>query len=333
MTISVIIPTRNRAEYLQYLLESLLVQSCNKKMFDILIVDNGSTDGTADMVKRYLQRDQPPRMRYFFASKPGLHVGRHVGATHAEGEILCFLDDDVIVSPVWLGAVYLAFQEPNVALVGGKILPRWNSNVPDWINLFRVSLPQYDGWTIWQLSLLDLGNVSKTIPAQYVYGANFSIRKSVLFECRGFHPDGMPQELIRYRGDGESALALSIEAKGYHVWYKPEAVVYHQIPPERLTVDYFCQRAFNQGVSDSYTEMRRQGGISDPPFLKRCLLRMYYQFHCMTKMSMRAQKERMMLSQVEQAYKQGRAFHRNQVAADKALLEYILQPDYFSEEV
>lgn len=329
--LSVIIPTRNRALFLKDALESILKQTLSLDDFEILVVDNGSTDQTAEVVREFNAKFG--KIRYFFATEPGLHGGRHIGAREAKGEILVFVDDDIIATPEWLKSIKNAFNNPKVGLVGGRILPKWEGDVPDWINLFKYEVGY--GWTIGYLSLLDFGDSSKEIPGDYIYGCNYSIRKSVLFECGGFHPDAMPQELIRYRGDGESALSLTIMGKGYKSFYESKASVYHRIPPERLTLDYFCRRAFNQGISDSYTEIRRKHGLNNvlprnsqkASLLSRSLKKLPQLLMCWKTIIVSEQHPVKM--QVIRAYKEGKSFHRRQVAKDPKLLEYVLKEKYF----
>lgn len=329
--LSVIIPTRNRALFLEDALESILKQTLSLDDFEILVVDNGSTDQTAEVVREFNVKNN--QIRYFYVSEPGLHVGRHVGDREAKGEILVFVDDDIIATPGWLRAIQETFKDPAVALVGGKILPKWGGDVPQWIDLFKNHTDY--GWTIGYLSLLDFGDSRKEIPATYVYGCNFSIRKSVLFECGGFHPDSMPQELIRYRGDGETALSLAVMQKGYKAIYEPKATVYHRVAPERLTVDYFCRRAFNQGISDSYTEIRQEHGLGNiltrnsqktsllSKILKKVLqLFMYWKTKLIS-------EQHPIKKQIINAYEEGKSYHKRQVAEDSKLLEYVLKERYF----
>jgi len=89
-----------------------------------------------------------------------------------------------------------------------------------------------------------------------VWGCNFSIRKDVLLAAGGFHPDGMPQELIRFRGDGETHVSKYVAENNLKCIFDSRASVYHKVTPERMTLGYFRKRGFNQGVSDSYTQLR-----------------------------------------------------------------------------
>lgn len=91
-------------------------------------------------------------------------------------------------------------------MCGGKILPRYETKEPDWARYF----PGY-------LSILDRnGEIAKVNDAG-IWGCNFSIRKSVLYEVSGFHPDAMPWPLVRYRGDGETGLLNKAIEIGYDV--------------------------------------------------------------------------------------------------------------------
>jgi glycosyltransferase involved in cell wall biosynthesis len=331
VSLSIIIPTRNRGLFLKEALDSILSQTLGAGEFEILVIDNGSTDITAEIAKEFIAKSN--QIRYFFVSEPGLHVGRHLGAQEAKGEILVYVDDDIIATSGWVKAIKDAFNDPKIALVGGKILPKWEGDVPDWINLFKSEV-EY-GWTIGYLSLLDFGDVLKEIPAYYVYGCNFSIRKSVLYECGGFHPDSMPQELIRYRGDGETALSLTVTQKGYKAIYEPKATVYHRVPPERLTIDYFCRRAFNQGISDSYTEIRQKHGLgnigtgnSQKTSLLSKILKKVLQLFMYWKTKLVSEQYPIEI-QIRKVYEEGKTYHREQVAEDPKLLEYVLKDKYY----
>ena len=297
-------------------LESICAQSLTSDSFEVLVVDNASTDNTRLIIED--SRTRHPGIYYIHEEEPGLHNGRHRGAQQAKGEVLVFVDDDIIAAPRWLKAIHETFIDPAVALAGGKILPKWEGDVPRWLELFTVRTEF--GWTIGYLSLLDFGDMKKDIPAGYIYGCNFSIRKSVLFECGGFHPDAMPQELIRYRGDGESALSRKIMEKGYRTVYEPDALVYHRVPKERLTADYFCRRAFNQGISDSYTEIRKRGGISSPREGESTDGVINYLFRIIS--------QKPVQRKVRAAYLKGKEFHRTSVEADPELLGHVLRETY-----
>ena len=108
------------------------------------------------------------------------------------------------------------------------------------------------------MSLIDLGDEQKIISPNYVFGCNFAVRKSLIAETKGFHPDGMPFERIYLRGDGETYVSCYIQEHHYVTMYDPRASVYHMVTKERLTLDYFKKREFCRGVEISYMELREK---------------------------------------------------------------------------
>ena len=258
MILSVIIPTRNRVSLLKNALFSITKQTFPSDQFEVIVVDNGSTDETAEICEEY--KSKLPGFQRIYDECPGLHVGRHLGLKHARGEILVYADDDIEAFPTWLEGIAEAFEDKDVALVGGKNLPKFETEPPDW--LMKMWLQAHpEGKVLGSLSILDLGDSIKDINPSYVFGCNFSIRKSILLETDGFHPDAMPQELIKYRGDGESYVSRYVLEKGYKTLYHPKVSVYHLVSKERMTSKYFYHRSYIQGISDSFARMRKGHGL------------------------------------------------------------------------
>ena len=250
LAVSVIMPTCGRSEYLRETIESLIKQEYSADQCEILIVDNNPTGEVRRIVEDYISKTQF-QLRYIEEPALGLHNGRHAGARHANGEILIFVDDDVIVPSGWLGAMREAFSDNKVAMVGGKTVPRWEGFAPPlWIEEFGPNGGTY-------LSILNSGD-SPIIDGQAeAYGCNLAIRRGVLFEVGGFNPDGISdRRKIWLRGDGESTLKERVHAAGYKIVYSPKAWLYHRIPHQRVTPKYFCWRGFMQGISDSFTHAR-----------------------------------------------------------------------------
>jgi len=253
--LSVIIPTRNRANLLQKALQSIVYQTFDKQKFEVLVIDNGSTDNTKQVVESFAT--EIPHLHYFYIETPGLHNGRHKGLKEAKADILIYADDDIEAFPTWLEAIYESFRDKDVVLVGGKNLPKFEIEPPFWV--YELWKRRYtEGYQLGYLSILDFGNSTKQISPYYVWGCNFSIRKSILYEAKGFHPDGFPQNLVIYRGDGETYIADYVSRNGHKTIYNPNASVLHNVTKERLTIDYFYKRAFNQGVSNSFASLRNK---------------------------------------------------------------------------
>lgn len=317
--VSVIIPTLNRAFFLKNTLLSTLNQSFPQDEYEIIVIDNGSTDNTKQVVED-LNHQHNNRIRYFYDARPGLHIGRHIGAKHARGEILLYGDDDIIASPDWVKEIYACYSKKEVGAAGGKILPKFETTPPEWLNIFP---PGY-------LSLLDLGDKSFEMNTNDIYGCNLSIKKDILFKFGGFHPDSMPQNLIKYRGDGESALISRAMDAGYKTIHNPKAFVYHVIPSSRLTIDYFKRRAFSQGISDSFSLIRKYGKIEDDVFEKRLksptiISRIFDTLRFMKNGNIKFLKFH---NEVRNAYSEGIKYHLNEVKGDPKLLEYVLIENY-----
>ncbi len=306
--ISVIIPTRNRADRLACALESLLNQTIPQNKFEVIIVDNASEDKTKEVAKLYLNRFTS--LKYFYEPELGLHNCRHKGMLEAKSDILVFCDDDIEAAPGWLEAISESFEDEEVMLAGGKNLPKWEILPPPWIMNMWETIKKY-GKSLGYLSILDFGNEFKEVEPDYVWGLNFAVRKPILFEARGFHPDGMPQHLIKFRGDGESHVAQYIKSMGYKTVYNPKARIYHIIPEERLSLEYFKQRAFNQGVSDSYTFIRNHKKFQLKKKLTASSTPTHYQH------------------EINNSYVEGYNFHQQCVNNDPSLFNWVIKESYF----
>jgi len=258
--ISLIIPTRNRSELLAATLESLSGQTLPETDYEVIVVDNGSTDDTSSVISHYKSRYT--NLTAIYASEPGLHVGRHAGLANAKGEFLVFADDDIEAHPSWLTSIQEAFRNPQTAMVGGNNLPLFITPPPGWLqSMWNKRHPQ--GYkAISALSVIEFNTNSGFISPNLVWGCNFSIRKSTLLSAGGFHPDGMPKELIQFRGDGETYVSNFVEQSGMNCVFHPGASIFHKVTSERMTHAYFYQRGYNQGISDSYTQLRAE---SSPP--------------------------------------------------------------------
>jgi len=332
--ITVIIPTYKRSTFLLDALKSVLAQQITSE-YEVLVLDNGCENSLQSQVESLAQSVSFP-LAYFPVSAPGLHNGRHAGAMYAQSDLLVYVDDDIIATPGWLEAIVEAFQDPEVQLVGGKCLPQYETEPPDWQEAFWSHSP--DGQhSCGYLSLLDLGDKSFEMDPNYIWGLNFAIRKQTLVTLGGFNPDSMPWELRRYRGDGESALTRKVKALGLKAMYQPAALVYHRVPKSRQTVDYFERRAYLQGISDSFTNIRTNGGLfspatshvrldwKEPLRLAKCLVKWVLK----PKQPISAEPYKEIKNRVRAAHHAGYQYHQDEVRNDPALLEWVIKPDYW----
>jgi len=238
MFVTVTIQTHNRSAVLAETLESLRPLRCPAGVeYEILIVDNNSTDGTQEVIREY-GGILAPRLRGIFESRQGLSHARNRALQEAKGQIVSFLDDDVIVDPDWLSAVAGAFEEHSAAVVGGKSYLIYRSQRPAWLS------EHYEFF----LSRLDYGDRVIVGIDKDLYGLNFSVRKDIVLQAGGFNPSLGRCGGVSFRSGEESDLLRRIRGLGGVVVYEPRAVVGHIIPGERLRMKWFMKRAFAAGV-------------------------------------------------------------------------------------
>lgn len=324
--ISIIIPTRNRASLLKDCLKSLTRQDFKSK-YEVLVFDNGSKDSTQFVVKEF--QDKLSNLKVFYEPEPGLHIGRNKGIQYSNGNILAFVDDDIEAFPSWLSSINECFKDPSVALVGGNNLPMFLEPPPRWLKKLWDLSNTSGRKCIPSLSLIELTGPNKLISPHLIWGCNFSIRKDILLKAGGFHPDGMPNNLLRFRGDGETHVSDYIYSCGMKSIFHPGASVYHKVTPERMSHSYFRQRGFCQGVSDSYTKLRLQ---KHEPKNLNLLKRLKNIFSSTSRIYRRIFSDRevnLALDAENAGYKEGFTFHQNSYKNDPEVREWVHRPNYF----
>jgi len=235
----VVVPTYARLRTLLRSIQSLEEQTLPD--FEILVVDNGSDPSVEGAVRAANQNARIP-VCYIPEPRLGLHYARNAGVRAAEGDILVFTDDDATFDPGWLAAYADAFAaHPEMVAAGGPVRPVWQVPPPQWL-LDYIG----DAKSFGILSLMEPNQDFRL--DGYFFGVNMAVRRSV-FEWAGFHPDQFETRII---GDGESGLNSDIVRSGGLVGYVPNAIVYHHIPPERMTISYIRKWAWHLGGSQMY---------------------------------------------------------------------------------
>lgn len=261
MNLSVTVTTCNRADSLGRVLETLTTQDFPHADYEVIVADNGSRDGTREVAQAFAKR--LPNLRYLFDARPGQLVGWHRGLALAQGEITCFIDDDSLLASTWLAALAEAYADPRVGLVTGPIALPEGCARPDW--LIHLTLGEPGGQTLPFLGLLDCGNAIRDIPGNFVWGTNFTVRRSVLLDVGGFHPCAMPWRLIRFYGDGEVHVGRTAGERGHRVIYHPGAAVAHDVRAERFTVDGVYRKFVTSGCARAYQTLRGNNTVFAAP--------------------------------------------------------------------
>ena len=255
MDFSVTITTFNRAESLRDSLEALAQQDYRQDAVQIIVADNGSTDHTKTVANEFAARF--PIFQYLHDTRPGQLVGWHRAFGIAQGDVTCFIDDDVRPNPGWLTALAEAYRDPRVGLATGPIRLSFEEIPPDWLALMTLGEPGHR--TVPLLGGLEAGPKMREIPGNFVWGTNFSVRRAVLAELGGFHPGAMPWDLIRFYGDGEIHIGRTAEQRGHRILYHPGASVQHDIPAGRLSTEAVIRKFTTTGCARSYQARRASG--------------------------------------------------------------------------
>ncbi len=327
MYLSIIIPTSNRSQELSNAIESLTKQTLSQDTFEVIVVENGSAINAKEITENF--RNKIKNLYYFYEPVPGLLAGRHRGVSEAQGDILVFIDDDIIADNGWLEAVAQTFEDRDIQLVGGRNLPWYETEPPEWMEAFWITEPDGGKWCGY-LSLLDFGDKYRIIDPSLIWGLNFSIRKETLISLGGFHPDGYPWDLRRFRGDGEMVICRKAKELALKSVYQPDALLYHVIPKNRMTIEYFEKRSYLQGISDSYTKICKDSGLVNHETNEKALnWKALFQKLKKSAAYMLDNPYEETKKRVKTAYHAGYEFHRNEVLNDPQLLEWVLKDDYW----
>ena len=222
--VSVVISTYNRGDELRDTLASLLAQCDGSPGYEVLVVDNNSTDQTRAVIESFAARSGG-RLRYLFEPRQGVSYGRNTGVGAARAPIIAFTDDDVIVAPDWIAQIHGAFQtHPDVDYLSGKILPLFEAPRPPWLTA-ENSAP---------CTIPDRGDEPRySVRGHFFPGwatANFAIRRSMLDQT-GLFAEDFP------RGEDLELIIRVWRANGRGM-YAPRVVITHKIPAERTTKAY-----------------------------------------------------------------------------------------------
>ena len=250
MDFSVIVCTYNRARNLPRCLGALARQQGAESIrWEVLVVDNNSTDDTRDVVQR-LAEELPIDVRYTHEPQQGLNYARNTGIRESRGTFFSYVDDDIEVSPGWLAALHANFRANDADAVGGRIHLDPSVRLPRWIQ---------DDETKGFLGFQDYGDEPFRMDGRrrYPYGGNMALHRRVVQRIGYFNP------LLGRKGEGRKRAELfkGAETDYFHrlaehgearIFYEPRAIVYHQVQPHQLTKKYFRTIHSNAGYQRAY---------------------------------------------------------------------------------
>lgn len=242
---TVLVCTFNRCADLRELLESVTAQKTGGAFtYEVLVVDNNSKDDTRGVVESFINRGHK-NFRYLFEGRQGRSNALNTGLDAARGAIYVLADDDIILPEDYLRKIFEAFQShPEVSFVGGKVLPRWKSEVPSWLTQRHWSA----------IAMSDYGaNEFYTDEANQFCLLAGSFRLADVKAVGGYHRElGVSKGSIG--GTEDVDLFARLFKAGRRGMYLPNVELYHKVEPERLTKEY--HRRWHTGHGRHYAVMR-----------------------------------------------------------------------------
>lgn len=249
--LSIIISTLNRSLVLRNLLEILFKQEEGEGIFfEIIIVDNGSTDDTASVVE-FFQR-KSPNIKYLYEPRKGLSIARNTGARNARGEILTFLDDDVVPRNDFVRHIVSSFDSFPADCVGGKITVSWPENkIPDW---FNSQFCHVVGQT-------SFGEDSRYLKKdEFPFGGNISFRKLV-FERLGGFSEHLGRVGDNFSVGEEYDLCYRMQKEEGRFYYNAKLEVFHIVGERRANKNYFLKSLLGKGANEGFQKRTHKGFV------------------------------------------------------------------------
>jgi GT2 family glycosyltransferase len=237
VAVSVVMSTRNRARYLPDSLRCLARQDCEAR-FEVIVIDNASTDDTAAVVDAWCRSD--PRFRTAYEPRLGLSCGKNAGVKLARAPLLLFTDDDILTDRAWIQSFLDLFarRDNGLSLAGGPCVPvphdlgAW----PDW----------FSDAALGDVALLDHGEERLLTGFEYVWGGNMAVPRHLFDRFGGW------DETVGRKGDDRGTFEDTefqdrVRQAGGQVWFCPPAIGRHRMPRSSITPRQVTSTAFTRG--------------------------------------------------------------------------------------
>lgn len=257
MLVSVVICSYNRADYIGAALDSLYQQTASKEDFEVIVVDNNSSDGTDEVFLAWRASNPLGNFTYTTETQQGASYARNTGARLAKGSWLCFMDDDAVATPDYIKNIIRHIKnQPLIVGFGGRIIPKYIPEEPKWMSYYVSSL---------------VGNFDYAPTAcafengKYPLESNMIVKKEVYDAIGGFNT-AIPGVVgtLRIGGEGKE-LFFRIMALGHTIYYDPTICVHHVVEVKKLTSEYMYRVASGIGRG----EKTRTLAISKVAYVKK----------------------------------------------------------------
>ncbi len=247
--LSIVVCTYNRKKFILNCLRALDRQTLNKEKFEIIVVDNNSTDDSSFIINDFIKLHPQLHCRYVFVARKGLAFARNQGIAHTKYGLVTYIDDDTETTPEFAETILNFMQlHPEVAGVGGRVLPLFSeSDEPAWISKYLAGF----------LGIVDYGLRARLYKRNMKYpaGCNMTYRKELIIQVGGFN------NKLTFRSD-DKQIYYSIRKLNHAVYYLPEAVLYHNIDAARLQFASFKKVFIETGRGEYLRVSSGQGSAA-----------------------------------------------------------------------
>ena len=230
--ISVVICTYNRASLLADLLQTVCQQHLPDADYEVIVVDNNSSDATALVSQRFVTRY--PHMRYYREPQQGLSHARNCGWQAAQGLYVAYLDDDCQTLPGWLAAAQAVITEVGAEVFGGPYTAFYNSPKAAWFQ------DEYGSWPRWLANAEGVAvaiDCATDVAPTTLHGGNLFVRRDLLPLAGGFAPHlGMKGAQMAFGEETALMVRLHTLRPATRFYYDPRLRVCHLVRPEKLSI-------------------------------------------------------------------------------------------------
>ena len=240
MELSIIISTYNNSASLMRTLLSVSEQDADKNIWECVVVNNNSTDDTAEQFAAFAKEHADINIRLVDEPQQGLSHARNRGIVESKGQFLVFIDDDETVNEGFVSAYIDLFQNHGAFIAAGALKVRYDSARPRWMSHYTEKMIA---------NPLDLGKDIITITSSVMpTGGNMAFNHEV-FNLYGNFDTSLGRRGNELFGGEENDLFERIRDLGERIFYTPHAIAYHHIADKKLTAEYFDKLSYGVGVS------------------------------------------------------------------------------------
>lgn len=251
--ISVVICTYNRDKFIGEALNCLARQTLPADAFEIIVVDNNSTDNTAKITKDFIASHPQLNARYVYEPEKGLSFARNRGIQEAQAPIITYIDDDAEATPGFLENIAnFMHVDKTIVGIGGKVIPKYSeSHEPNWMSKYLNGF----------VGSMDYGPLPKRFDntMKYPAGCNMTYTKEILKQAGGFNNQ------LTFRSD-DKYIYYQVTKLSDNIYYLPDAMLYHNIDTDRLSFSNFKKLFLKSGNEEKIRVHSEKG---EPAVVKK----------------------------------------------------------------